>query len=154
MPNEAVVESAPIELTITRKFNAPRDRVFRAWTDPEKLSKWWGPENRICPFAELDPQPGGRWRTCMRAEDGQEAWVQGEYREVEPPSKLSFTWAWETDGIPGPSTFISIDFLDHGAETEMVFTHSGFESEEQKRLHNEGWTGSLNSLHTMLGKGE
>lgn len=131
------------ELNLRRTFKAPRDRVFRAWTDPERLAKWWGPETRSCPFVEMDPRPGGRWRTCMRAEDGEEAWVQGEYKEVDPPKRLVFSWAWETDGVPGHKTEVSIDFLDHGDETEMLFCHRGFDSAEAARLHNQGWESSF-----------
>lgn len=153
MAVEAAQADVPV-LNLRRTFKAPRDRVFRAWTDPEKLAKWWGPETRSCPFVQLDPRPGGRWRTCMKAEDGEEAWVQGEYREVDPPRKLVFTWAWENDGVPGQETEVTIEFLDHGAETEMVFCHRGFETAEQARLHNEGWDSSLRCFDAYLASGD
>lgn len=149
-PNPAQDRAPAIALNLRRTFKAPRERVFRAWTDPEKLAKWWGPESRSCPFAELDPRPGGRWRTCMRAEDGEESWVQGVYREVDPPARLVFTWAWENNGVPGPETLVTIDFVDRGGETEMIFTHAGFETEEGRDLHNEGWTSSLVCLEQAL----
>lgn len=142
-----------IALRMRRTFKAPRERVFRAWTDPEKLARWWGPETRTCPFAELDPRPGGRWRTCMRAEDGAENWVQGVYREVDPPARLVFTWAWEDNGVPGHETLVTIEFHDRGDETEMVFTHEGFATEESRDLHDQGWTSSWVSFADYLEQG-
>ena len=138
----ALADDTPT-LNLKRLFKAPRERVFRAWTDPAMLAKWWGPESRSCPFVELDPRPGGRWRTCMKAENGDEAWVQGEYKEVDPPRKLVFTWAWENDGVPGHVTEVSVEFLDRGDETEMLFRHRGFETEEQAHQHNQGWDSSF-----------
>lgn len=152
---DRVQDRAPaIALNLRRTFKAPRERVFRAWTDPEMLAKWWGPETRSCPFAELDPRPGGRWRTCMRDQDGDEAWVQGVYREVDPPARLVFTWAWEDKGVPGHETLVTIDFLDRDGATEMIFTHEGFETEDGRNLHNEGWTSSLVCLEQTLSQGD
>lgn len=153
MAVEAATADIPV-LNLRRIFKAPRDRVFRAWTDPERLAKWWGPETRSCPFVQMDPKPGGRWRTCMRADDGDEAWVQGEFKEVDPPNRLVFTWAWENDGVPGHETEVSIDFVDLGAETEMLFCHRGFETAEAARLHNQGWDSSFVCLDASLATGE
>lgn len=130
-------------LTLNRFVAATPERAFLAWTDPDLLKAWFGPESRTCPTAELDPRPGGSWRACMRADDGAEAWVEGEYREVDPPHRLSFTWAWVNDGERGHETLITIDFRPKDGGTEITMLHEGFETEESAANHNEGWTSSM-----------
>jgi uncharacterized protein YndB with AHSA1/START domain len=133
-----------------RLLNASREVVFAAWTDLEKFMQWWGPETRHCPHAEIDLRPGGQWRACMRASDGDEAWVGGEYREVAPPSKLVFTWAWERGGMPGPSTIVTVELTDRGNQTELRLVHEGFESAEVAAAHDDGWGSSMISLERYL----
>ncbi len=149
MPNEAIGATMPT-VHLIRRFKAPRDRVFRAWTDPQRLARWWGPEGRTAPVVELDVRAGGRWRTSMRSPEGDEVWVRGEYREVDPPNRLVFTWAWEENSVPGHETLVEIDFADLGDQTEIRLTHLGFETAEQCELHNEGWTSSLECLTDHL----
>ena len=78
------------ELIITRVFDAPRDLVFKAWTEPERLAQWWGPEGFALPFLELDMRPGGAWRACMRGPDGTNFWQHGVCRELVPPERLAY----------------------------------------------------------------
>lgn len=130
-------------LTIERTFDAPRDLVFRAWTDPKFLSRWWGPEDMKTPKCDLDVRPDGKWRTCMTNDKGDEHWVQGTYKLVEPPRKLAFTWAWEENGVPGHETLITIEFFDRGDQTDMVFVQEGFETAESCVAHNDGWCSSF-----------
>lgn len=154
MANNAAAAATPDDtvLHLTRTFDAPRDRVFRAWTDPDRLSKWWGPQTHSCPVAELDVRAGGKWRTCMLGEDGIERWVRGVYREVEAPERLVFTWAWETDGVPGDETLVTIEFRDNAGGTEMNFTQERFPTAESRDLHNVGWTSSLAGLADYLSR--
>lgn len=139
-----------ISLNLTRRVSAPPDKVFLAFTDPDMLKQWWGPETHSCPVVELDPKPGGKWRTCMLSPEGTEHWVQGEYREVTPPTRLVFTWAWEEDGVPGHETLVTIDFVEADGGTEILFRHEGFETEESRDQHNQGWTSSLVCLLGLL----
>ena len=143
--------ATPIVLNLSRFVSAPPQKVFLAWTDADMLKQWWGPETHSCPFAELDPRPGGKWRTCMRSPEGNDNWVQGEYHEVDPPSRLAFTWAWEDDGVPGHETLVTIDFIGKDGGTEIVFQQEGFESEESCTQHNQGWTSSLAGLLATFG---
>ena len=83
-------------LTIKRRFNAAPPKVFSAWTDPEKLKRWFGPGQAETVLVESDARVGGRFRIVMRAPDGEEHDVSGVYREVVPDQKLVFTWAWRT----------------------------------------------------------
>lgn len=137
-------------LTIERTFNAPVELVYRAWTDPQFLSRWWGPEGMSTPTCDLDVRPGGIWRTCMVNDEGGEHWVQGIYKTVEPPHKLAFTWAWEEDGVPGHETLISLSFSAHGDKTEMLFVQEGFDTAESCTSHFGGWSSSFVCLTQEL----
>ena len=137
-------------LVIRRHFAAPREAVFRAWTEPETLRQWWGPEGCKGNLAELDVRPGGIWRTSMIMSDGDEHFVGGVYQEVTAPERLVFTWAWENVGEPGQETLITIELHDREGTTEMVFTQRLFQSTEQRRMHNQGWSSSLNRLAALL----
>lgn len=130
-------------LTIERTFDAPVELVYRAWTDPASLCRWWGPEGMSTPNCDLDVRPGGKWRTCMVNSEGAEHWVQGTYKVVEPPTKLVFSWAWEEDGVPGHETQISISFTGNGDKTDMLFVQEGFETAESCAAHGEGWNSSF-----------
>jgi uncharacterized protein YndB with AHSA1/START domain len=81
---------------VVRTIEAPREDVFRAWTDPEQIRSWWGPGEFTCPEAEIDLRPGGSYRLVMQPTAGDPFVVAGTYREVEPPARLVYTWRWET----------------------------------------------------------
>jgi len=75
-------------MVITRVFDAPRELVWKAWTDPQYVMQWWGPKGFTAPFCEMDFRVGGKFRCCMRAPDGQEFWNAGEYHEIVPYEKI------------------------------------------------------------------
>src|SRR5882672_864945 len=81
-------------LRIERLIATTPERLFELWTDPEQLTKWWGPEDFTIPKYTMDVRPGGRWRTTMHRPDGTENVVSGIYRVIEPPRRLVFTWGW------------------------------------------------------------
>ncbi len=141
-------------LRMERTFAAPRASVFRAWTDPEQLVKWWGPRNFEIPVCEMDLRQGGAWRTCMRDADGGEHWVGGVYREIVAPERLVFTWAWENDGVPGHETLVTIDFGDLGDKTRLTLTQEIFESGDGRVQHQDGWSSSFDCLDDLLSGGE
>ena len=141
-------------LTITRLLPAPREVVFRAWTEPEMLVGWWGPQGMTTPLCEMDVRQGGRWRTCMRNKDGKDHYVRGVYREVVAPERLVLSWAWETDGVPGHESVLTIELHDRGDETELVLTHAGLETAASRDSHKEGWTSSLACLADALGQAD
>jgi uncharacterized protein YndB with AHSA1/START domain len=142
-------------LRINRTFEAPRERVFRAFTDPGRLQRWWGPEGMSAPVCELDPRPGGAWRTTMRSSDGKEVTVSGVYKEIDPPSRLVFTWAWtQEDGSRGQETTVTLEFLDRGEATELVLTQEGFVDEEIRGKHQQGWGSCFDCLDQALARGE
>lgn len=137
-------------LTITRRLAVPREAVFRAWTDPAELVKWWGPEGMTTPVCEMDVRPGGAWRTCMLGSGGDEHYCSGVYREIAPPERLSFTWAWETDGERGHETLVTLEFHARDGGTELVLTQRVFETVEGRRQHNKGWVSSIDCLENHL----
>lgn len=137
-------------LTITRRIAAPREAVFRAWSDPAELAKWWGPEGTNAAIDQMEVRPGGAWRTRMINESGGEYICSGVYREIAPPDRLQFTWAWETDGVRGHETVVTLEFHERDGGTEMVFSQRLFETSEGRRMHNEGWTSSLGRLERLL----
>jgi uncharacterized protein YndB with AHSA1/START domain len=136
-------------LQLRRTFPAPRERVFRAWTTPEEMKRWQAPRPMTTPFAEVDLRVGGRYRIHMRAPDGAEHRVAGVYREVDPPRRLVYTWAWES-GPDQTETLVTVEFFDRGGATEVVLTHALFSSEEARGRHEHGWTGCLDNLAEAL----
>lgn len=149
-PGPQTGSDADRTLTITRRYAAAREIVFRAWADPAELVKWWGPEGMTTPVCEMDVRPGGAWRTAIVGDQGTEHVCSGVYRAVEAPSRLEFTWAWETDGVRGHETIVTLDFHERDGGTEMVFTQSVFESAESRRQHNEGWSSAFECLQRHL----
>lgn len=137
-------------LTIIRHLKAPRDAVFEAWADPAVLVKWWGPEGVTVPDCRMDVRPGGAWRTVMRGPEGQTHTCSGVYREITPPERLEFTWAWEADGVRGHETVVTVVLHERDGGTEMVFTQRLFESAEGRTLHDEGWTSAFDCLDRYL----
>jgi uncharacterized protein YndB with AHSA1/START domain len=135
------------ELRVSRHFDAPRDRVFDAWTNPEVLRQWWaaGPDWST-PTADVDVRPGGRYRLSMRQPDGVVHTAVGEYREVKPPERLVYTWTWE-GGTPemegSQDTLVVVEFIEEGDGTEVVLTHTGFADEAIRDEHVKGWTALL-----------
>ncbi len=135
--------------TVRRIIRGSRDRVFDAWTRPELLKRWSAPGDMVNPVVEVDLRPGGRYRIDMRAPDGKEHRVTGVYRVVDPPSRLVYTWFWETNPSFG-DMLVSVDFHDRGSETEVVLEHSLLPAPEVATAHERGWTGCLLKLEGLF----
>jgi uncharacterized protein YndB with AHSA1/START domain len=141
------------ELVIKRVFDAPRELVFKAWTDPEHLKQWSAPRGFTLPFAEGDLRPGGKWRSMMRKPDGTELWLGGVYREIVEPERLVFTHAWDDEhGNPGHETLVTVTFVERDGKTEMTFRQGMFESVESRDGHKGGWTECFDRLEELLSK--
>jgi uncharacterized protein YndB with AHSA1/START domain len=137
--------SAVAALEVRRTIPASRERVFNAWTEAEIVSRWLAPTDAYTTIVhELDLRVGGRFRIEMRHKGGAQNIAVGAYREIAPPDRLAFTWRWE--GHEMPDTLVSLQFLDRGAETEVVLTHTGIPNEESRAKHQEGWFGCLDRL--------
>ena len=154
----ANTSTQPITLRVTRTFDAPRERVFQAWTDPEKLKKWFRPDENITLVSvKADPRVGGKYRFQMKHPDGEFYTGVGTYREVKPPERLVFTWQWEKDGsepdfgeVEPPETLMTLEFIARGNQTELVLTHENFATVESRDRHNHGWNGCLEQLTKFL----
>lgn len=142
-------------LRLTRRFEAPRERVFEAWTSPEVLKDWWraGPHWET-PVAEVDLRPGGRYRLAMTDTDkGETHVVVGEYREIQPPERLVYTWSWESnsDEMKGSEdSVVTVEFAEADGGTEVSLTHTGFATDEIRDLHAHGWEAVLANLERTL----
>lgn len=149
----AAKASPELVLTITRVFDAPRALVWRAWTDPEQLMKWWGPEHHPAVHVTMDVRPGGVWRNCLRSvETGNDLWHHGTFREVVPMERLVFTFVWEEDGERGMENIVTITFADEGKKTRMTLRQTPFQSVAERDGHGEGWTSSFGRLGQYLGE--
>lgn len=144
-------ESPERVLVIERSFDAPRALVFKAWSEPEHLVRWWGPKGYSVPSCELDCRPGGVFRCVMRSPEGKDTRLQCGFREVSAPERLVFTWAWlDEDGNPGHETLVTLNFEEQGIKTKLTLHQEVFESTEARDLHEGGWTGCLDSLNEYL----
>lgn len=138
-------------LLITRMFDAPRELVFRAFTEIEMALKWMGPRDFPMSNLEGELRPGGKWRGCLRAADGRELWQGGEWREIVPPARLAFTFAWEqADGSRGAETLIEIQFDERGGKTLMTFRQGRFDTQENRDGHRSGWNSAFDRLTDYL----
>jgi uncharacterized protein YndB with AHSA1/START domain len=109
------------EIIITRLFDAPPEVVFEAWTDPEHLAQWWGPEGFTNPVCELDVRVGGSWRIVMRAPDGAMYPCRGVYLEIVAPERLVFTnIAVDDEGTPVLDGLTTVTFEEEDGTTKLI----------------------------------
>lgn len=148
----AVMEPQDRVLVITRVFDAPRNLVFKAWTNPEHLANWFGPRGFTMTFCQMDPRAGGSYRFGMRSPAGTDHWVQGVYREFTPPERLVCTYAWaDAQGNPTrPETVLTIVLAEIADKTQLTLHQAVFESVTACDAHRQGWTSSLDCLAEFL----
>ena len=147
------IEAASVdrELVITRTFEAPRHRVFQAWTEPSQVARWWGPQGFTTTYCDMDIRPGGAFRVCMRSPEGAHYWKQGVYREVVEPERLVFTFAWEdAEGEPGHQTLVTVTFTEQGGKTKLTLHQAVFETVEARNEHQRGWASCLERFAEYL----
>ncbi len=135
-------------LRLTRVFAAPRDAVFRAWTEAEQMKRWFCPHVHWGVEVEVDARAGGAYRIAMHDTDSGPSHVaRGTFREVRPPERLVFTWRWADDA---PQTLVTVEFRDLGGKTELTLTHEALPTAEQRQMHEHGWTCCLDRLGKVL----
>jgi glutathione S-transferase len=139
------------DLTLVRIIRAPRQKVFDAFVDPKLVRQWFGARGFKITRADIDARVGGRYRVTMQPRTGDPYTVGGEYREIEAPARLSFTWKWEDEVMGGlPETLVTVTLIErqsaHGIETEVKLLHSGFPASETRDGHTQGWNGCFNKL--------
>ncbi len=150
-PKAAAESDVDRTLVLTRRFAASREAVFRAWIDPAQFARWIGPGSLTTDVTTMDPRPGGAYRMVMHRPDGGTHIGQGIYREVLPPQRLAFTWAWQdATGKRGHETLVTIILRAVGDATELTLCQEIFESKDACERHEHGWTGSFDKLEEVL----
>ena len=152
-------------IVITRIFNAPREKVWKAWTDPELMKRWWGPKHFTSPFCKIDFRVGGKYLYCMRSPEGQEFWSTGVYREIVPLERIVCTDSFADEkGNVVPAThygmgeevplemLVTVTFEDLGGKTRMTLRHEGLPAGEMRDGAGAGWSESFDKLAEYLAK--
>ena len=151
--HSSVTEPAERVLVITRVFDAPRELVWKAWTEPERVKRWWGPKGFTAPFCKIDLRVGGVFLYCMRSPEGKDYWNTGVYREIVEPERLVFTYAFEdATGKPGHETLVTVTFVEHDGKTKLTMHQAIFESVTVRDAHGRGWIETLDRLAAYLAK--
>jgi uncharacterized protein YndB with AHSA1/START domain len=139
-----------LRLHLQKVLPAPPQRVFEACVEPSKLAEWWGPTGFSAPELELDVRRGGRYRITMQPPDGDAFHLRGEFRRVEPPRRLEYTFEWEEPDPDDQRTVVELSFLDHDGGTRLVLDQGPFATEARHALHEAGWNDSLERLEQAL----
>jgi len=140
------MSDAALSLEITRKFDAPPERVFDAWLS-KSWGEWAGPRGMQGEVTLMEPKVGGRYRLVMHAPDGRSPAVSGVYREVVRPQRLVFTWKWEHGN---DETLVTLVFKAAGKGTELTVRHEGFTTAQDRDDHEKGWNGTCDRLAAVL----
>jgi uncharacterized protein YndB with AHSA1/START domain len=139
---------AAAEVRISRNYGVEPDQVWRAWTDPQALSQWFGPGSPALTTAEVDLRVGGRYRIVFKGASGEMNEVAGVYQEVVPHRRLVFTWAFKS--TPDRVSRVSIELAPHAGGTELRFTHDHFYDEAARAGHETGWQRGFANLDALL----
>ena len=142
--------SDELSLAMKRVLPAPRAVVYAAFCDPTELAKWWGPESFSIPRLEYAPGVGVRYRIEMQPPEGDTFHLTGEFREVDPPARLAYTFVWEPPDPDDVETLVALAFRDLGHGTEVALTQGPFRTEARRALHRDGWTESLDKLERLV----
>ncbi len=141
-------------LEVRRLFDTPREQVFEAFTNPDIFRKWWGPAGVHVPVLDMDVRVGGRFSLEMHGErDGNVHHLSGEYKVVDPPKTLAYSWQWGVGADKGAVTSVTLRFNDLGGTTELVLIHEGFADESIRANHESGWCSSFDCLQGTLQEG-
>lgn len=151
-------------ITITRIFNAPQERVWQRWTNPDQYMCWWGPKDFTSPYAKFDLRVGGKYLSCMRGPDGKEYWDTGTYKEIIEPNRIVYTDSLADEkGNVVPASYygmgsdqpiemeVEVTLQDIGGKTQMTLEHCGLPEGEMLEMAKEGWNQSFDKLAECLG---
>jgi uncharacterized protein YndB with AHSA1/START domain len=146
------------KLVVTREFDAPREMVWKAWTEPGQVKQWLALGEAVTiESVKMDLRVGGRFRIQTKMEDGEYFTAAGTYLEVKPPERVVYTWDWEKDGagakfgeLEGAETQLTIELRAKGKRTELILTHEKFASAERRDRHDTGWREWLDRVEKFL----
>ncbi|OCI96985.1 activator of HSP90 ATPase [Rhizobium sp. AC27/96] len=132
------------EIVLTRDIAAPRALLFRLWTEPEHLMRWWGPQTTTASSVSVDLREGGAWRHCILTAEGREYWSHGRYLEIIPPERLVFTFGWENrEGKPEHTMQVTVEFHELGEKTRLMFRKVQLPDDTELKLQTGGWEQAL-----------
>ncbi|BCS52545.1 SRPBCC domain-containing protein [Geobacter sp. SVR] len=163
---DTIGTAAATELVIVRQLDAPREAVWKAWTEPERVMRWWGPKNFATPFCTIDLRVGGTFLSCMRSPEGQDYWSTGTYREIVEPSLLVCTDSFADEqgtivpaaqyGLTGEwpdELLVEVTLEERDGGTLMTLRHFGHPAGEMKEQCEAGWNESFDKLADLLAQG-
>ena len=139
-----------LSLQLTRLFPAPRARVFEFFARPPLLAEWWGPRGFSIPSIDFVPRVGGSYRIEMQPPEGDAFELTGTFREVDPPSRLTFTFEWEPADPDDEETLVQLAFEVTDDSTSVQLRQGPFKTEARRALHRDGWTESLDKLAELV----
>jgi len=139
-----------LTLLLERVLPAPRSLVFRMHAEPELLARWWGPRGFTAPSVELDLRVGGGYRIEMQPPDGDRFFLAGQFRRVDPPAHLGYTFRWEDPDPDDRETIVAFSLRDLGESTEVIVEQGVFATEARRALHEQGWTETLDRLLDLI----
>jgi uncharacterized protein YndB with AHSA1/START domain len=142
--------SDELTLEMKRVLPAAPSIVFGAFIDPNELAKWWGPEGFTTPSLEFDARVGESYRIEMQPPEGDPFYLSGEFREVDPPARLAYTFIWEDPDPDDVETVARLSFRGLGESTEISLTQGPFKTEARRVLHRDGWTDSFDKLERLI----
>ena len=143
-------QAGGLTLDMKRVLPAPRSVVFRACTEPDLLTQWWGPNGFTSPSVDFDPRVGGSYRIAMQPPDGDLFYLTGEFREVDPPARLVYTFRWEEPDPDDRETVVTLSLRDLGESTALALSQGSFATPPRLALHEAGWGDSLDKLEDLL----
>jgi uncharacterized protein YndB with AHSA1/START domain len=139
-----------LTLEIKRILPAAASVVFRAFSAPNELARWWGPEGFTTPSLEFNPRVGDSYCIEMQPPEGDAFYLTGEFRDVDPDARLAYTFVWEDPDPDDVETLVELSFRDRGESTEVVLTQGPFKTEPRRELHRNGWTDGFNKLEQLI----
>ena len=151
MKRPTETKRAGIAFKLQRRFEKPRDVVFRAWTDPEVLKLWWCPEGWIPAEIKIDLRVGGSYRIGMRRKTGGlPVYVEGTFLEVNSPEALAYTWNWKNAFDEMPQTRVTVRFFSEGEATVVFLEHDSLSEISVCLRHRSGWLAALERIRQIL----
>ena len=144
-------EQSDTSLTVRRTYDAPLERVYRAFTDPDELAQWYAPGEMTTEVHTLKPEPGGTISVTMVGDD-EDHTAEGTFEDVIENERLVHTWRWVGGSMDedDEESLVTVTFEEVEAGTEVVLTHERLPNSESVRQHTEGWTGCLENLARAL----
>lgn len=139
-----------LTIELNQVLRAAASLVFEAFTDPNELARWWGPEGFRIPSLEFDARVGESYRIEMQPPEGAAFRLAGEFRRVDPPTLLAYTFRWEDPDPDDVETLVNLSFRDLGESTEVVLIQGPFKTEARRALHRNGWTDSFKKLEALV----